>query len=64
MKFRGDYLGVYNVNKEKGKFLTPTTHNITYIALQFLEIILFLLLLDQIPAPTVITQPLCGCKVV
>jgi hypothetical protein len=64
MKFRGEYLDVYNVKKEKGKFLTPTTHNIAYIGLQFLEIYLVLLLLDQAPAPTVITQPLCGCKLV
>jgi hypothetical protein len=42
---RGEHLDVYNVNKEKGKFLTPTTHNITYIAMQFLESTRFLLLL-------------------
>jgi hypothetical protein len=64
MKFRGEYLDVYNVNKEKGKFLTPATHHIAYIALQFLESNLVLLLLDQFPAPTVITQLLCGCKLV
>jgi hypothetical protein len=62
MKFRGEHMDVYNVNKKKGKFLTHTTHNITYIALQFLEITPFLLLLDSIPAVTVMTQPLCGYK--
>lgn len=46
MTLRGDYLDVYNVNKKKGKVLTPTIHNITYIALQFLEITWFHLLLD------------------
>ena len=64
MKFRGEYLNVYNVNKEKGKFLTPATYHIAYLALQFLEINLVLLLLDQFPAPTIITQPLCGWKLV
>lgn len=64
MKFRGEYLDVYHVNKEMGKFLTPKIHHIAYIALQCLEITPFLLLLDQVPAPTTITQPLCGCKLV
>jgi hypothetical protein len=64
MKFRGEHLNVYNVKKEKGKFLTPMTHYSSYLALQFLEINLVLLLPDHFPAPTVITQLLCGFKLV
>jgi hypothetical protein len=62
MKHRGKYLNVYNVNETKGMFLPSTTHHVAYIALQFLAITLFLL--DQIPTTTVITQPLCGFKLV